>query len=187
MTVADINKHGTVFPKGTIIPNPKIITVANEGKCKEILEKIEGGKLKELQLTDKKLPKDTAAPIKNLLTDKNGKQMKDKNGRNKHEVVGWEKYPSALGDTTFTSRIEAYPDVNGGAKRLWIKCVTKVTISNNVLGKMGPFKKGELLEYSVKRMGQGLKNVEDIWISRKNSNLMKKFPPERIKEVAENI
>jgi len=177
MTVDDITeKYGTEFPKGTIIPNPKIITVASDSTRKSILKKIEEGKLKERTLPDNKLPRETSAVLREKQSD------------GKYTSTGWCEYPSALGDFTFTGKVKTYPEVLGTVRHLWIKCITGVTILNIVQGKIGPFKKDQLLDYQVKQKGRiTSKNVNDVWISRTNAEIMKNFPPERIAEISDRI
>ena len=68
-----------------------------------------------------------------------------------------------------------------------MKCISSVTFSNNVQGIIGPFKKDKLLDYKIEGKGRGLKKVDDIWIDRRNDKIMKKFPPERIREIADKI
>ncbi len=179
MSVNDIEKHGTFFPKGTIIPNPKIITFPGKDGTPysdtKVQELIDDGTFSKITLPDKELPKQTSAMLREKQQDGTWKN------------VGWANYPDALGDFIFSGNVETYSEKHGSLRRLWIKCISSVTISNKVIGNK-KLKKGDIVCYQIHKKGRiDKKNVDDIWISVHNASIMNKFTPTRISEIARKI
>jgi hypothetical protein len=179
MSVADIELHGTLFPSGTIIPNPEIITFPGEGctpySQKKIQIRIDDGDFPEIVLIDNKLPKETSVKTRKQLPD------------NSWVYDEWATYPEALGDFTFTGQIKAYSEELGTLRRLWIKCLSPVVIHNEIIGDR-KLKKGQIVSYQINRKGRiDKKTVDDIWICVQNDAIMKKFPASRISEIAKKI
>jgi hypothetical protein len=179
LSVSDIENYGTFFPKGTIIPDPKIFTYP--GKCgtpysqAKVQEKIDCEDFKKINLVDGKLPKETSAMIRE----------KQPNGVWKN--AGWAEYPDALGDFIMSGNADVYSEELTSLRRLWIKCNSTVTISNKVIGNT-KLKKEDIVCYQINKKGRiDKKNVDDYWISVDNTKIMKKFSSARISEIAKKI
>jgi hypothetical protein len=179
MSVKDIEDNGTPFPSGTIIPDPNFFTSPGENNTpfthEKIQKKIDEGIFCEIDNQNNVLPKVTTV------------RLREKNDEGKMVNAKWAEYPSSLGDFTVKGNVKIFSDETESHRRFWIKCLTDVIISNNVIGD-SDFKKNKIICYKIDRKGRiDKKNVDDIWISIKNKSIMKKFSPSRISEIAKKI
>ena len=179
MSVSDIELHGTLFPSGSIIPDPEIITFP--GECgtpyshEKIQKRIDDGDFPEVTLIDNKLPKETSVKLRKQLSD------------NTWVGDGWADYPDALGDFTCSGQVKIYAEILGTLRRFWIKCNSSVTISNKAIGDK-VLKKDQIVCFQINRKGRiDKKTVDDIWICVKNNLIMKHFPATRISEIAKKV
>jgi len=167
-TVEDIDDFGTTLEKGTPLPDTDVFPEVKERTKKQIRKKIGENSLDKINLTNGLLPKITASRL-----------SKRK----------WLPYPNALGNFKFKGKIEAYVEKHSTVRNCWLKCLTDVTVSNDVLGKpCGFFQKDDVVKFVVKQKGEiTKKNSTDRFVAKCNQQITNKFKPCRLNEIAKSI
>lgn len=167
-TVSDIDFHGTTLKEGTAIPDTNIFPTVKERTKNSILKKINDAELKKIKLNGNKLPKITASRL---------------------NKTTWLPYPEALGSFKFTGKLEVFLVKMKTVRNCWIRCITDVTVNNDVLGTpCGSFKKDQIVLFKVMQKGEiTKKNSTDRFVARCNQQKISNFQPERLSEIAKNI
>jgi hypothetical protein len=177
MSVADMKKDWTLFPNNIIMPMPPFFTrngeinfanVSTPYSEKQIKENIDNEIYEKVELIERKLPKETASKIKVGTENR------------------WALWPEALGDFVVNGNVEVYKEELASTRRFWIKCNSAVKIENKVMGTT-KMKKDEIWCYQVGSSMRGTKKSSDYWISVRNEKIMKKFKPEKIFDIVNNI
>ena len=169
-SVHDIQKLGVSFPKGGYMVSPKIFDEPSKSTKKTILKNMKAGKYKKISIKNKTLPKATGA----FLT---------KAGGTKKRLP----YPKSFGDIKLKGEIEMHEEKLSSLINHFFYCLTKVTISSNVLGDW-TFKKGDVQNYKITYSGRDPElRKNNTFVARRNKKITDKLCPQRLKEIAKSI
>ncbi|HEY7535057.1 MAG TPA: hypothetical protein VH878_03845, partial [Thermodesulfobacteriota bacterium] len=97
-------------------------------------------------------------------------------------------YPERFGDIKYNGEIGLYHKSNDKSNRMYIQCISDVTVSNEIIGSFH-LKKDYTYEYMPRTVGRNpVLNRNNIWIAKRNvDNVLKHTTVERMKQIARGI
>jgi len=135
----ELQKYGNVFEKGFFMYETEIFELAG----KQTESYISKGRIKKI------------AKFSNSILD--------------HYIMD-EKYPDPefIGEIHFKGMVEVYEKLNEKSKRRYIRCLTDVVVSNNILG-VFKLKKNNIYLLNLHTIGRNpILNRNNIWIAKRN-------------------